>query len=137
MSKLLYRLGLTCARRPKRVLTAWIVVVIAVVAVSKVTGEQTSDNLTLPGTDSTRATDLLKSDLPDQASGSVPIVLHISSGSLATGANKKAVDASVKALKRTNGVNSVLSPFSSKASQNLAKDKQTAFISVTLGISCR
>ncbi len=41
----------------------------------------------------------------------------------------------VTSLKNTDGVNSVVSPFSSKASQNLSKDKQTAYIAVTLGIS--
>ena len=135
MSKLLYRLGLACARRPKTVMVVWLIAVIAVVAVSRIVGDQTSNNLTLPGTDSTNATNLLESDLPDQANGSVPIVLHVDSGTLDSGANKQAVDATVKSLKNTDGVNSVLSPFSSKASDNLSKDKQTAYIAVTLGIS--
>ena len=135
MSKLLYRLGLACAHRPKTVVVVWLVAVIAVVAVSRIAGDQTSNNLTLPGTDSTDATNLLESDLPDRANGSVPIVLHVDSGSLDTGANKQAVDATVKSLKNADGVNSVLSPFSSKASDNLSKDKKTAYIAVTLGIS--
>ena len=135
MSGLLYRLGLACARRPKTVIVVWIVAVIAVVAVSRIVGDKTSNDLTLPGTDSTNATNLLESDLPDRANGSVPIVLHVDSGSLDTSANKKAVNATVKSLKNTDGVNSVLSPFSAKAEDNLSKDKQTAYIAVTLGIS--
>ena len=135
MSGLLYRLGLACARRPKTVIVVWIVAVIAVVAVSRIVGDKTSNDLTLPGTDSTTATNLLESDLPDRANGSVPIVLHVDSGSLDKGANKKAVNATVKSLKSTDGVNSVLSPFSSKAADNLSKDKRTAYIAVTLGIS--
>jgi RND superfamily putative drug exporter len=135
VSKLLYRLGLACARRPKTVIVVWLIAVIAVVAVSRVAGDQTSNNLTLPGTDSTSATNLLESDLPDQANGNVPIVLHVDSGTLDTGANKQAVDATVTSLKKTDGVNSALSPFSSKASDNLSKDKQTAYVAVTLSIS--
>ena len=113
----------------------WLIALIAIVAVFRIAGDKTSNDLTLPGTDSTKATNLLESDLPDRANGSVPIVLHVSSGSLETGANKQAVDATVKSLKNTDGVNSVLSPFSSKASENLSKDKRTAYIAVTLGIS--
>ena len=135
MSKFLYKLGFACARRPKTVMVVWLIAVVAVVGVSRIAGDETSNNLTLPGTDSTKATNLLESDLPDQANGSVPIVLHVDSGTLDSGANKQAVDATVKSLKNTDGVNSVLSPFSSKASDNLSKDKQTAYIAVTLGIS--
>lgn len=135
MSKLLYRLGLGCARHPKKVFAIWIVVVIAIVAISRIAGDNTSDDLTLPGTDSTAATDLLQDELPKQANGTVPIVLHVDSGSLDSGSNKQAVDATVTSLKNTDGVQSVLSPFSSKGSANLSKDKQTAYISTTLSIS--
>ncbi len=110
VSRLLYRLGLACARRPKTVMVIWLIALIAVVAVFRIAGDKTSNDLTLPGTDSTKATNLLESDLPDRANGSVPIVLHVDSGSLETGANKQAVDATVKSLKNTDGVNSVLEP---------------------------
>ncbi|MDQ2674681.1 MAG: MMPL family transporter, partial [Chloroflexota bacterium] len=135
MSKLLHRLGLACARHPKTVFAVWFVFVVGVVAVSRIAGDRTTDDLTLPGTDSTAATDLLESELPDQANGSVPIVLHVDSGSLDTGSNKKAVEATVRSLKGTDGVNSVVSPLTTEGKANLAKDKQTAYIAVTLGIS--
>ncbi len=135
MSGLLYKLGLGCARRRKSVIALWLLVVIAVVTIARISGEPTSDDLTLPGTDSTNATNILQSDLPDRANGSVPIVLHVSNGSLDSGENKKAVEDTVQSLKGADGVNSVLSPLSSKASSNLSKDKQTAYIAVTLGVS--
>ena len=37
-------------------------------------GQNTSDNLTLPGTDSQKATDLLDKKFPEQANGTVPVV---------------------------------------------------------------
>ena len=56
----LYRLGRLCARHHWLVIIAWVVVALAVLLVSRSAGEQTSDNLSLPGTGSTRAQDLLK-----------------------------------------------------------------------------
>ena len=47
--------------------------------------------MTLPGTGSQSATDLLNNKLPEQANGSVPIVLQ-SDTSLAQGQNVQAVD---------------------------------------------
>ena len=49
---------------------------------ARAAGEQTSDNLTLPGTGSTRAQDLLKDNLPNQAYGTNPVVLKARTGTL-------------------------------------------------------
>jgi len=43
------------------------------VAAAAVLGKPTSDDLTLPGSDSTKATDLLDAKLPSRANGSVPV----------------------------------------------------------------
>ena len=52
MTPLLYHLGRFCARRSVLVLVAWVVIAVAVVGVAKTVGQETNDNLTLPGTDS-------------------------------------------------------------------------------------
>ena len=72
MTPLLYRLGQFCARRSVLVLVVWVVVAVAVVGVAKSVGSDTNDDLTLPGTDSQEATNLLSDKFPDQANGSVP-----------------------------------------------------------------
>ena len=59
MTPLLYRLGQFCARRSLLVLGVWVVIAVAVVVVAKSVGQETNDDLTLPGTDSQAATDLL------------------------------------------------------------------------------
>jgi len=55
----LYRLGQLCVRHRYVVAGAWVVFAVAVAIVAKSVGEQTSNNLTLPGTESTETTDLL------------------------------------------------------------------------------
>ena len=55
----LYRTGRFCARLHWPVIAAWIVAVILLALGSRAVGEQNSDNLSLPGTGSTKAQDLL------------------------------------------------------------------------------
>ena len=56
----------------------WVVAVAALSFGANAAGERTSDNLTLPGTGSTNAQDLLQDKLPQQAYGTNPIVLESS-----------------------------------------------------------
>ncbi len=132
MSRVLYRWGHVCARHGKLVLIVWLVAVVAIVAIARAVGAQTSDDLTLPGTESTKATDLLEAKLPAEANGSNPIVLASSNGRLDKGANRKAVQATVHSLGREDDVRSTVSPLSSQGSDALTKDGKIGYISVNL-----
>ena len=74
----LYALGRLAARRHWIFIGAWIVIVVGLVVAGAIAGKPTSDDLTLPGSDSTRATDLLDDRLPSRANGTVPIALESS-----------------------------------------------------------
>ena len=74
MTGLLYAVARTCVRRRYVVLAVWLVVAVALVAVSHRMGDNTNNNLSLPGTGSQHATDALAKPFPDQANGSSPIV---------------------------------------------------------------
>ena len=128
----LYRTGRFCARLHWPVIAAWIVAVILLALGSRAVGEQNSDNLSLPGTGSTKAQDLLKDRLPKQAYGTNPVVLEAAKGKLTDSANSKAVDATVKSLKKEPGVVGAVSPLSDEGKAALSKDKQIGYISVTL-----
>src|ERR1044072_4178814 len=67
MTGLLYRLAGFCVRHRFTVLAMWLLVTVVLVGVSRSVGDDTTDSLTLPGTDSQRATDSLASPFPDQA----------------------------------------------------------------------
>jgi putative drug exporter of the RND superfamily len=88
----LYRLAHLCVRRRFVVVGIWLVVTAVLVVVSHRLGDNTNDNLSLPGTDSQRATDTLARSFPDQANGTSPIVLHASSGKLTESRYSGAVD---------------------------------------------
>ena len=116
----LYRLGGFCARHAKIVFPLWILIVIGVSLGANATGSPTSDDTTIPGSDSTRATNLLEDKLPSQANGSVPIVVESKQGKLTTGANKTAVQKTVDDLKANQYVRSLVNPLE-QAEQELAR----------------
>ena len=97
-------------------------------------GDHTSDNLTLPGTGSTNATNLLEQRRPNQANASNPLVLEAHRGKLTDSSNQQAVDATIKNLRNTaDGVN-VVNPTDAKGSAFLSKSKKIAYVPVTLEV---
>jgi RND superfamily putative drug exporter len=134
VSALLQRLGGFAARRAPWVVAAWVVIAIGLVVLANSVGRPENDDVTLPGTGSQSATDLLDKYLPEQANGSVPIVLQ-SDTSLAEGQNKQAVDNTAKSLSQNQYVQSVVSPFSQQGADQITKDGKTAYINVALNVS--
>ncbi|HEY2200566.1 MAG TPA: hypothetical protein VGH56_01655, partial [Solirubrobacteraceae bacterium] len=74
------RAGSWASRHRRIVLIGWIVVLVASLGISRAVGSNFSTNFSLPGTDSQRATDLLKRDFPAQSGDSDQIVLHAREG---------------------------------------------------------
>jgi putative drug exporter of the RND superfamily len=128
----LYRLGGFCSRHHWPVIGLWIAAVIAIAVVANVVGEKTSDNLTLPGTGSTSAQNLLSDHLPTQANGTNPVVIKAETGKITDSKNKQAVEDTVKSLRKVDIVQRAVSPFSDAGKGAISKDKKIAYISVTL-----
>ena len=124
----LYRLGRFCSRHHWLVIAVWMVAAVGLALAGRAAGDNTSDNLTLPGTGSTKATDVLESKLPDQAYGSNPLVLQSTSGKLTNKENSKAVNETVKEVRNTEHVIGAVNPLSDKGSEFLSKDKTIAYI---------
>ena len=131
MSVLLYRLGHFAARHRRIIVGVWVVAVLAVAFAAREAGQNTNDDLTLPGTGSTEATDLLDQYLPKE-NGSNPIVIESTAGKLTTGENKKAVKATVASLRRSPDVERAISPLSARGAEALSDDERIAYISLTL-----
>ena len=94
----------------------------------------TTNNVTLPGTGSQSATDLLSGRFPSQAYGSNPLVVATDSGKLTDSKYSKAINSSVSALKKTPHVTAAVSPLSDAGASALSKDKQIGYISVALDV---
>src|SRR5215208_606802 len=133
MSPALYSIGRHCVRHRWIVLPVWVVILIATVLLANHFGRNTSNDLTLPGTGSTNAQDLLNADLPDQANGTNPVVMQAPHGKLTSSANEKVVRDTVKSLKKSQYVTKAVSPLSSQGSSLLSNDGKIGYISLTLG----
>ena len=129
---MLYRLGHLVIRYRYLVAGAWLVFAIALTVFASSIGEKTSNNLTLPGTESTEATDLLDDYLPKQANGTNPVALKAPSGKLTDSANSKVVRETVSSLERSDEVRSAVSPLSTAGKDALSDDETIGYISVTL-----
>ena len=136
MARLLRSLGSWCARHGLVVIAIWALLGIGVGAAVTTFGAQTNNDLSLPGTDSQAAKDLLESRFPPQQNGVNPIVFDVSTGKLTDDDAKQAVSQSVKAIAAVPHVASVTDPVSSdgQTAGLLAEDGQTAFAPVLLDI---
>jgi uncharacterized membrane protein YdfJ with MMPL/SSD domain len=115
------------------VLAVWVVIAASIVIVAKTVGQETNDNLTLPGTDSQAATNLLSDKFPDQANGSVPIALKAPEGhKLSDPKYKKPIQRVVKAYSKDPQVTKATGPFSEQGADQLNKKKTIGYISLNL-----
>ena len=77
VTSVLYRLGGLGARHPWRVIGAWMLVVLAVGALSATYGGGPTQSLGVPGSDSQRAFDLLEDRFPEQFGGRARVVFAV------------------------------------------------------------
>ena len=133
MTPALYHLGRFCVRHPFVVIALWVVVLVGVVGTAKSVGQNTNDDLTLPGTGSQAATNLLSNKFPDQANGSVPIAFKAPKGSKITDDKyKKPIKAVTKAYSKDKAISSAIGPFDKNGSDQLNKKKTIGYISLNI-----
>jgi putative drug exporter of the RND superfamily len=131
----LYAIGRFCSRHHWPVIGVWLVLAIVLVLVGQAGGSKTSENLTLPGSGSTIATELLEDNLPEQAYGSNPLTLETPQGAKLTDPKySAAVAETVKNLEALKDVNSATNPLSPQGANFLSKDKSVGYIPVVLAI---
>ena len=128
MATLLYRLGRFAFRRRGLVTVVW-VVLLGLVGVGAATlSGPTSNAFSIPGTESTRALDVIKEKMGgggDSASANVVFTVH-GDAKLTGAAQKAAIDAAVGRLAKAPQVAQVTDPF-----RALSQDQQTGYATVT------
>jgi putative drug exporter of the RND superfamily len=134
MTAPLYALGHFCVRHRVLVVAVWFTIFLVLAATAAIVGQKTNDNLTLPGTDSQKATDLLNDKFPEQANGTVPVVFQAPAGHTL---DESTYENSIKDINTAYGndkaaISDTVSPFSSNGSDQVSKDKTIAYISLTV-----
>jgi RND superfamily putative drug exporter len=133
MTGALFHLGRFCVRRRWIVLAAWLLVFVALGMWGRAMGPNVNDNLTLPGTDSHAATELLEKRFASQANGTNPVVLRAPKGEkISASKYKQPIDDTVSAFKNDPAIRSAKSPLSSNESDLVSKDKTIGYIALNL-----
>jgi RND superfamily putative drug exporter len=134
MAGLLERLGRTCAQHRHLVLGAWLVALVGLAFAASSLGTRTSDDLSLPGTGSQSAGEILEREFPAQQDVSSPVVFAVEEGSIASEANRKAIEATLDRLRDIPHVVSVVSPFSKEGATGVSPRGRVAYATVTLDV---
>jgi putative drug exporter of the RND superfamily len=130
----LYAIGRFCSRHHYPTIAVWLVLAIGLVVAGQAAEGKTNDNLTLPGTGSTEATELLEDNLPQQAYGNNPLVIVSTGARLTSPRYSEAVGKTVKRLDAMPSVNSVIDPLGPQGKDFLSPDERIAYIPVYLSI---
>jgi putative drug exporter of the RND superfamily len=118
------------------VLGVWLIVFAVLAVAARSVGPELNDNLTLPGTDSQQATDVLSAHFPAQANGTNPVVLKAPQGAKLTDSKyKKPIDDTIAAFKQDPDVRDATSPLSSQGRDLLAKHERIGYIALNLSAS--
>ena len=132
-----YRWGFWAAGHPKRVLGAWLIVLVAagglaVVFLSRLGGT----NFSVPGSDSAKARQLIADSFPSAPAERDLVVFHSSSMSAGDKAFHQAVSAALKSVQGRDLVLGTISPYD--APQRLiSQDRHTALAVLSLGGTAR
>ena len=135
MTAPLYAIGRFCSRHHYLTIGTWILVAAVLVVAGQRSEDQTNDNLTLPGTGSTRATELLEDNLPGQAYGANPLAIVADQGNLSDPGDQEAIAKTVKRLEALPYVTGVVDPLGPEGKSLFSPDGKVVYIPVYLSIS--
>ncbi|MBZ9594551.1 MMPL family transporter [Streptomyces yangpuensis] len=132
-------MGRWCARRPRRVVGAWLVLLLVLGGAVMAYGRATSEAVTIPGSDSQAALDTAATAFPGPASGRQPLVLHTGPDgpALTGGSARDAVERSARAIAGLPHVVSVTPPYDRAGATAMSRDGHTAYLSVGLDVTGR
>ena len=115
MASLLYRLGKFSFRHRWWFLSSWLVLLLGIGGAFAAFSAPTSNNFTIPGSESQRVLDELRERVPDAAGGSGRIVFETESGEAFTESERQAVTDTVAELNSLDFLKSVSDPFEMQA----------------------
>src|SRR6266511_2121124 len=127
---LMARMARFCIDHRRAVVLGWIVVVIAAIGVSSAVGTRYATNFSLPGTESQRATDLLKRDFPAQAGDTDQIVIAAKNGKITDPDARARITPMLERVSQLPHVTGVVSPYEGVGARAVSRDGRIAFATV-------
>ncbi|WP_351232922.1 MMPL family transporter [Streptomyces sp. NPDC002133] len=135
---MLQSVGRWCARRPRRTVAAWLLLLIALAGAVGAFGRVTTEAVTIPGSDSQAARDAARA-FSDAASGRQPVVLYAPPGAapLTAAAQRAVVEEAARAVEDVDHVVAVTTPYGPAGRGALSADGRTARLVVELDVTGR
>ncbi len=119
-----------CFQHRAWVLIGWLALLAVLGVTGRTAGSTYSDALTLPGTGSTTAQNLLEQAFPGHAGDQETIVWRTSSGSVRAPAVRDRITAMLDKVAHAPAVASVTSPYSARGAAQVSRDGQIAYATV-------
>ena len=119
-----------CVQRRAWVLIGWLALLAVLGVTGRAAGSTYSDALTLPGTGSTTALNLLEQAFPGHAGDQDTIVWRASSGSVGAPAVRDRITAMLGKVAAAPAVAAVTSPYSARGAAQVSRNGQIAYATV-------
>lgn len=120
-----------CVRHRLAAVLLWLLAFGGVTAAAAVTGSAYSNDYEAPGTESGRATQLLKEGFPGLGGDSDTVVWHTSPGSVRAADVEQTMTGALDTIASLPGVASVVSPYDGQGAGRISADGRTAYATVT------
>jgi putative drug exporter of the RND superfamily len=133
MSRLLHRWGRAAARHPWRMIGAWLIIAIAVLALQSTVGGETSDDFTIPGTEAQHGVDLLRDRFPSEGGVSGRVVFADPDGDITDPAARAAIAETLARISVGEEVLAVTDPFD-PSTGSVSADGRVAFATVRYSV---
>jgi RND superfamily putative drug exporter len=119
-----------CFGHRAAVIGLWVVLLLGLGAASQAVGNRYTDSFSLPGTESTRALQLLQRAFPSQSGDSDTIVWHVASGSVRDPAVRQRIESMLGRVAKANHVAGVDSPYTKQGAVQISRDGRTAYATI-------
>jgi RND superfamily putative drug exporter len=134
VSTSLYSLGRWAFRHPRRVLGAWMVVLVVAGVAALGLGGGTKNAFDIPGTESQEAINALGRTFPELSGTSAYLVVVAPDGAKVTDDRTRAlVDRAIAGMKKVDGVTEVPSPYAKDNPTGVSEDGRALQVQVQLG----
>ncbi|MEV5416792.1 MMPL family transporter [Streptomyces albogriseolus] len=120
-----------CVQRRLVTVLLWLLALVGIAAGAFAAGSAYSNDYNVPGTESGRATELLKEGFPSLGGDSDSVVWHTSSGTVRDSGVEQTMTHTLDRLEELPGVASVSGPYDEGGAGRVSADGRTAYATVT------
>ncbi|WP_405009568.1 MMPL family transporter [Kitasatospora sp. NBC_01539] len=120
-----------CHRHRLVTVLLWVGLLVGLGAASGAVGTKYSDSMSMPATESSKALELLRADMPAAAGDTDTVVWHTDHGSVKDPATEERMTKTLEAIATSPSVASVVGPYDPQGARQISADGSTAYAQIT------